>query len=126
LIQIKLKNNKINELIESSEKSDKYQKIAKKYLEYSPTYKKAKSYLYETFNDDSSFSVRPNSLDNHQWAKIQAKLNLARFKIMNNDSESEGFEEDSYEIKKNNNDLNKENKNKIEEKEKKTKFQFKR
>ena len=122
------KNNKINELIESSEKSDKYQKIAKKYLEYSPTYKKAKSYLYETFNDDSSFSVRPNSLDNHQWAKIQAKLNLARFKIMNNDSESEGFEEDSYEIKKNNknnNDLNKENKNKIEEKEKKQNFNLK-
>ena len=47
---------------------------------------------------------------------------------MNNDSESEGFEEDSYEIKKNNknnNDLNKENKNKIEEKEKKQNFNLK-
>ena len=83
------KNNNINSLQNSQENSDKYKKIAKRYLEYSPTYTKAKSYIYESFSEDNSFSVRPNSLDNHQWAKIQAKLQLARYRIMSEEFENE-------------------------------------
>ena len=77
--------------------SEKYKKIAKRYLEYSPTYTKAKSYIYESFNEDNSFSVRPNSLDNHQWAKIQAKLQLARYRIMSEEFENEEIEDISEE-----------------------------
>ena len=73
-----------NDSRNSSENSEKYKKMAKRYLDYSPTFKKARSYLYESFSEDSSFSVRPNSLDNHQWSKMQAKLHLARFRIMSN------------------------------------------
>ena len=88
------KENNVNDFSKnSSDNSEKYKKIAKRYLEYSPTYIKAKSYLYESSSEDSSISVRPNSLDNHQWAKIQAKLQLARYRIMNNDIENEEVEE---------------------------------
>ena len=87
----------INNISNSSENSEKYKKIAKRYLDYSPTYKKARSYLYESFSEDSSFSVRPNSLDNHQWAKFQAKLQLARYRIMSSEYENEESEDDSDE-----------------------------
>ena len=79
----------VNNDSRNSDNSEKYKKIAKRYLDYSPTYKKARSYLYESFNEDSSFSVRPNSLDNHQWAKFQAKLQMARYRIMNSEYENE-------------------------------------
>ena len=118
-------SNKNNELRDSSEKSDQYAKIAKRYLEYSPTYKKANSYIYESFNEDSSFSVRPNSLDNHQWAKMQAKLQLARYRIINNEFDNDEIEDDLYDnddYKKYNNSFEMKdkynNKNKINNKNK--------
>jgi hypothetical protein len=47
------KENKNEFSRNSSENSEKYKKLAKRYLEYSPTYKKARSYLYESFNEDN-------------------------------------------------------------------------
>ena len=92
----------VNNDSRNSDNSEKYKKIAKRYLDYSPTYKKARSYLYESFNEDSSFSVRPNSLDNHQWAKFQAKLQMARYRIMNSEYENEESEDDNDEYNINN------------------------
>ena len=95
--KIQKEKNNTNSLQNSQENSDKYKKIAKRYLEYSPTYTKAKSYIYESFSEDNSFSVRPNSLDNHQWAKIQAKLQLARYRIMSEEFENEEIEDNTEE-----------------------------
>ena len=92
----------VNNDSRNSDNSEKYKKIAKRYLDYSPTYKKARSYLYESFNEDSSFSVRPNSLDNHQWAKFQAKLQMARYRIMTSEYENEESEDDNDEYNINN------------------------
>ena len=113
-----------NDSRNSSENSEKYKKMAKRYLDYSPTFKKARSYLYESFSEDSSFSVRPNSLDNHQWSKMQAKLQLARFRIMSN--EYEEFEDDNEESLKNIEDIanKKEELNNKKKKEKNDKTQF--
>ena len=105
----------------SSENSEKYKKIAKRYLEYSPTYTKAKSYLYESSSEDSSFSVRPNSLDNHQWAKIQAKLQLARYRIINNEFENEEIEDNLDES----DNINNKKENKREQKRKKNQVKIK-
>ena len=81
-------DNKINN--EDLKNEEKYRKINKRYLEYSPTHKnKANSYLYESFNDESSFSLRPNSLDNDKWHQIQIKIQLAKNMIMNKDLEEE-------------------------------------
>ena len=93
--KINKENNNINDNYQDN--SDKYKKIAKRYLEYSPTFKKARSYLYESFSDDNSFSVRANSLDNHQWAKIQAKLQLARYRMMSGEFENEEIEDNTDE-----------------------------
>ena len=121
------KENKNEFSRNSSENSEKYKKLAKRYLEYSPTYKKARSYLYESFNEDNSFTIRPNSLDNHQWAKMQAKLQLARYRIMANEFENEeiedGLDEDEY-PKQNEKDLS--NKKESHRKEKISKINKKR
>ena len=84
-----LKNEKIIE--DKDEKSkEKYKKINKRYLEYSPTHiNKARSYMYESFDEESSYDMRPNSLDNDKWHQIQTKLQLARYMFMNNDLEEE-------------------------------------
>ena len=110
------KENNVNDFSKnSSDNSEKYKKIAKRYLEYSPTYTKAKSYLYESSSEDSSFSIRPNSLDNHQWAKIQAKLQLVRYRMMNNEIENEEVEDNPDE----NDNINNKKENKKEKKIKK-------
>ena len=111
----KIKKDNINDS-KSSENSEKYKKIAKRYLDYSPTYKKARSYLYESFSEDSSFSIRPNSLDNHQWAKFQAKIQLARYRIMNSEFENEEIEDDNEEYDKPNDNISSKNSENIKEK----------
>jgi len=111
----KIKKDNINDS-KSSENSEKYKKIAKRYLDYSPTYKKARSYLYESFSEDSSFSIRPNSLDNHQWAKFQAKIQLARYRIMNSEFENEEIEDDNEEYDKPNDNIFSKNSENIKEK----------
>jgi len=111
----KIKKDNINDS-KSSENSEKYKKIAKRYLDYSPTYKKARSYLYESFSEDSSFSIRPNSLDNHQWAKFQAKIQLARYRIMNSEFENEEIEDDNEEYDKPYDNISSKNSEYIKEK----------
>ena len=111
----KIKKDNINDS-KSSENSEKYKKIAKRYLDYSPTYKKVRSYLYESFSEDSSFSIRPNSLDNHQWAKFQAKIQLARYRIMNSEFENEEIEDDNEEYDKPNDNISSKNSESIKEK----------
>ena len=111
----KIKKENINDS-KSSENSEKYKKIAKRYLNYSPTYKKARSYIYESFSEDSSFSIRPNSLDNHQWAKFQAKIQLARYRIMNSEFENEEIEDDNEEYDKINDNISSKNNENIKEK----------
>ena len=106
-----------NDSRNSSENSERYKKIAKRYINYSPTFKKAKSFLYESFTEDSSFSIRPNSLDNHEWAKIQAKLQLARFRMMSKEYENEEIEDDNEESDKEKEKIL--TKNKINDKRKK-------
>jgi len=79
---------------------EKYKKINKRYLEYSPTHNnKAKSYLYESFNDESSYIMRPNSLDNDKWHQIQTKIQLAKY-LMNNDFEEEEENDDNLDYDK--------------------------
>ena len=78
-----IKENKENK------EEEKYKKIHKRYLEYSPTHhKKARSYLYESFNE-SSLNMRPNSFDNDKWRKIQAKMQKPKYMLMSNDFEEE-------------------------------------
>ena len=99
-------NEKKNENSKEKEKEEekleeKYKKINKRYLEYSPTHNnKAKSYLYETFSDHSSFSINQrklNSLDNDKWHQIQTKMELAKYILMNNEFEDEeDIDDNSY------------------------------
>ena len=87
-----INNNKLKEK-EDEKNEEKYKKINKRYLEYSPTHNnKAKSYLYESFNDESSYSIRPNSLDNDKWHQIQTKIQLAKYILCNNQIDEEDID----------------------------------
>ena len=77
---------------------EKYKKINKAYLEYSPTRdNKAKSYLYESSSEESSINIRPNSLDNDQWHQIQMRIQLAKHMLINDLGEDEKEEEEKKE-----------------------------
>ena len=84
-----IKSENIKQKEKEDEKNEeRYKKINKRYLEYSPTHNnKARSYLYESFNDESSYSIRPNSLDNDKWHQIQTKIQLGRYMLLNNELE---------------------------------------
>ena len=89
---------------ENEELEEKYRKINKRYLEYSPTHNnKAKSYLYESYSDHSSYSLNQrklNSLDNDQLHQIQTKLQLEKYILMNNELEEEEDLEDNFDFNK--------------------------
>ena len=86
-----LKKENIKEEKDEKNEDEKYKKINKRYLEYSPTHNnKARScIIYDSSNGDSSYDMRPNSLDNDKWHQLQTKIQLARYIYMNNDLEGE-------------------------------------
>ena len=92
------KEDKIQKEDDEQEKmEERYKKIHKKYLEYSPTRNnKAHSYLYEPSSErsDESF-LRPNSLGNDKWHQLQTKLQLAKYMMMSDDYEEEEDNDDN-------------------------------
>ena len=85
-----LKKENIKEKKDEKNEDEKYKKINKRYLEYSPTHNRARScIIYDSSNGESSYDMRPNSLDNDKWHQLQTKIQLARYIYMNNDLEGE-------------------------------------
>ena len=73
---------------------EKYKKINKRYLEYSPTHNnKARSYMYESLDEESSYYRRPNSLDNDKWHQIQIQMQLNKYIFMKDGLEEEEMDD---------------------------------
>ena len=86
-----------NQTIENPIMEDRYKKIKKRYLEYSPTHNnKAKSFTNKSFSQRSHENIGNHTFDMDQWRHVQKKL--VKHFLPNDNYKDEEINED--EIKK--------------------------
>ena len=89
-----------NQTIENPKVEDRYIKIKKRYLEYSPTHNnKAKSFTNESISQRSIDNIGNHTFDMDQWRKVQKKL-VKHFLPNDNYEEGEINEDEMKKYKK--------------------------